>query len=243
MSKALNHGLPPLTLKHWLGTDSQENFQKHWNDPTTRSILLDNGWDSDSIIEYHLNLHALRNAAGTIVNGSVLALGCSHTFGVGLHDHQIWPHLLGEELGMPAYNAGVPGGSADTAFRILTTLLINHRPSAVFCLCPYNNRWEFVVDNEFENFGLWGRWIEDPTLKPVTELHINETRNSFNEAKNLLAMEQLCSRVNIPFTWMDLETKPIILENDWGRDLAHQGPKWHRAITQQMLDRYNENIQ
>ena len=38
-----------------------------------------------------------------------LALGCSHTFGTGIFEEQRYTNVLAKEIGIPVYNAGMPG--------------------------------------------------------------------------------------------------------------------------------------
>jgi lysophospholipase L1-like esterase len=52
----------------------------------------------------------------------VLALGCSTTFGWGVKGSEAWPDVLERELGVPVFNAGVPGHSTEQGKRIALPL-------------------------------------------------------------------------------------------------------------------------
>lgn len=244
MAKPLNSILPTNTTEYWVPGDTEELFNKNWAE--NEELLTRNGFTPGIQIEYTFDGYALRNKADVDISRSILALGCSFTFGTGHHIEDIWPTKVAKKLGLSVFNAGVPGSSSDTAFRILDTL-IDEEPVAVFCLAPFDNRWEFIEDNEFKNFGLWGEWLYNDNTKLVTELHTNEQRNRLNQHKNLLAMQKLCDLYNIPFVLMECDMNsawawPEFIEGDWARDLGHQGRIWHdevaRRMNMQFLNRY-----
>jgi len=222
---------------YWIAPDSKEALRSHWEDSENRRLLIHNGFTADSVIEYNIDNHGLRNEEGACVDDSLLTLGCSFTFGVGLSAQHIWPTLLAKKLKMPLFNGAIAGSSADTAFRILNTLLKSGRPKAVVCLVPFNARWELIWDHfgpesRYENFGPWEFW-DMKEYKMLVKAHMNEERNSLNELKNILGMTKLCENQNIPFIHADLVTEPngsLGFKDDWGRDLQHPGRKWHNAI-------------
>jgi len=53
----------------------------------------------------------------------VLALGCSTTFGWGVESEDTWPEILEERVGVPVFNAGVPGHSSEQGKRVAESLL------------------------------------------------------------------------------------------------------------------------
>jgi hypothetical protein len=244
MGKPLNDVLPRNTVQYWLPGDERERFENNWKNTRTRRILTENGWTPDVHIEYALNERGLRSRSPIEIDKTILTLGCSFTFGTGLREKDTWSYKVGQLLGKPVYNAGVPGSSCDTAFRILVDL-IEEEPFAVFCMAPSEDRWEFIHDGEFKNFGPWGEWLYNDDTKLVTELHINEQRNKLNQYKNLLAMKELCSLYCIPFVHMDRDSSPAFVDGDWARDLGHQGPIWHDQVANEMtelFDKINENF-
>jgi len=64
---------------------------------------------------YKLNKYAFRNDVDIMPNQiDLAAFGCSFTFGVGLPNQLIWPHLLAKELNLSYLNFGVGGRSIAT---------------------------------------------------------------------------------------------------------------------------------
>lgn len=248
MITPLHHQFKPSTVYYWVSSDSEELYQKNWRE--NKQLLTKLGYTPDVKIEYRIDGYGFRNHQ-TRITGSILTLGCSFTFGIGLHVEDIWPTLLGERLQKPVYNAGLNGTSADNAFRILNELLKEHRPIAVFCMMPSDDRWEFHWDDKYTNFGPWGMTggaeFEADEIRIISELHMNEERNQLNQLKNLLGMQKLCDKRNIPFMHLDRHTGRVeALEvagvDDWARDLGHQGRKWHQIISERMENLFEESL-
>jgi len=65
----------------------------------------------------------LRDAAWPEQGPTVLALGCSTTFGWGVAAEEAWPEQLQERLGVPVINGGVPGHSSHQGRRFATDWL------------------------------------------------------------------------------------------------------------------------
>lgn len=74
---------------------------------------------------------------------SKIALGCSHTYGVGVEQHHAWPNLLG------AKNLGIPGSSADHIARNINSYLDLYQPTTVYVLWPDWTRFEYFKNDEY----------------------------------------------------------------------------------------------
>ena len=74
---------------------------------------------------------------------SNIALGCSHTYGVGVEKDEAWPSLLG------LVNYGVPGCSTDLIVRTLPKILEKEQPDIVYILWPDWTRFEYRKDGEW----------------------------------------------------------------------------------------------
>jgi len=72
-----------------------------------------------------------------------IALGCSHTYGVGVERDEAWPHLLG------ATNYGVPSCSSDLVARTLPVILEKETPKIVYILWPDWTRFEYFKNEEW----------------------------------------------------------------------------------------------
>jgi hypothetical protein len=72
-----------------------------------------------------------------------LALGCSHTYGVGVEVNEAWPYLLG------ANNFGKSGCSADYLLRIAPELIAKYQPITMYILWPDWTRFEYIKDGKY----------------------------------------------------------------------------------------------
>ena len=73
---------------------------------------LRGGYYLNNPIEYKINKYNYRCSHENIDDNDYwIALGCSHTFGVGLHTEHRYSDLLEYEYDCKVFNLGVPGGS------------------------------------------------------------------------------------------------------------------------------------
>ena len=241
----LPNGEPPLSnfdpriSFSWHGTDSKELFDKHMDDPRTRAIMEKLGHTRNSVI-YELDAHGFRNPRDIVIHESYLGLGCSFTFGTGLPATQLWTHYLGNRLGANVYNAGLPGSSGDTAFRVARTMVPMFKPKGVFILVPEATRMEIISDfidlGEPHSFGVWD--YGKPEFGSLDKLVSGEVHTRLQQDRNVLAIEALCNRRNIPFFKIYLESVPEHVRRNgagwWpaskARDLGHYGFEFQEFI-------------
>lgn len=215
------------TLK-WLGTDTQLLYDNNCHDPEQRARLERAGWYPYSDIDYQFNYHGFRTDEFDS-SPRILTLGCSYTQGVGLHRHQIWTEVLVAQLGIPAWNLGVGGGSLDTCFRLLEYWIDHLNVEAVVVLVPHIDRVEVVLnDARVESCGPWSNEF----MKDFYKCWIDHSDNSaINRRKNILAMESICNQRQIPILFYYPETE---FRGEIGggkaRDLLHNGAGQHLRL-------------
>lgn len=155
---------------------------------------------------------------------SILALGCSCTWGVGVERDETWSSVLQAKMRMPVYNLGFPGGSADSVFRLLS----NHLPiiqSRIVCIqSPSDFRFEV-------NHNPIGGWnVEDLGYGDL----LSEKEVAINKKKNYYAIIEMCRRYDTEirfFRSSNWEDNPRHLEGDpAGTDGIHPGVRWHKAV-------------
>jgi len=231
----------PNSIGYWYGTDSKEIFDNNWGpdrfNKRTRELLISNGFTQDTVIEYQLDHYGLRNEPNVDIGNSLLALGCSYTFGNGLDINDTWASQLGKLTDISVYNAGISGSSNDTAFRLANYLIPKYKPQAVFLLSPFKFRYEFYEGTTYYNYtaSKGAVWIE-PTVEMASDLH-----NELNAEKNILAIKSLCDREHIPFIWLSInDLEPV--DFDFARDLAHVGRKAHDLVAIKMKQLFEESL-
>jgi len=153
---------------------------------------------------------------------SSIALGCSHTYGIGVEPHQAWPSLLG------LTNLGKSGVSTDYCARFLDGYLKNNIVDAVYILYPNKNRFEYIEK---------GKILQSlPTDR--NRIMFMETHDETWCEKNYLIQTSkiigLCEKYNCLLIDLDLEDLTYIIDHNdrWplGTDNLHFGPQWHKWV-------------
>ena len=151
-----------------------------------------------------------------------LALGCSHTYGVGVEHTEAWPYLLG------ASNFGVPGHSADYLIRNISDVINAHRPDIIYVLWPDWTRFEYKQD------GIYYQSLStDSNRIKFMESHPDSWLLD-NFQKQTQILHSLCDNNNIRLIDMTLyDLIPYIDHADqWPLSKLghHYAPSWHQQI-------------
>jgi hypothetical protein len=232
---------------NWFNADSEEKYTLNYKN---RYLDLEiNEWIDNHFI-YKFNSHGFRSEEFSD-EPTIMTLGCSNTFGVGLPVDKIWPELLAKELNMKCFNMGICGGSLDGAFRMCHGYIDIVKPKIVVLLEPPPNRMELFNVNSMPpcNIGTWN--INSPgendPIENFAKLWLSSDYNDyFNREKNILAIKQMCIERNIKFVYESSDklypTNPPGSELKSGmlaRDLMHAGIFGHVKLTKKLL---SENI-
>jgi hypothetical protein len=106
--------------------------------------------ETNKTFNYNLNSQGYREKDWNDVdwNNSIVFLGCSHTFGVGVENSKTIPAQIQNILNIPCINLGIPGGS-NFFSSINSANLINYniKPRAVVFQRTYKSRW-FKIEND-----------------------------------------------------------------------------------------------
>jgi hypothetical protein len=85
------------------------NRNQQWN--TDENNIQPRMHQDSEDVGYRLNSYGFRSSEfGT--GQEILVLGCSHTFGYGMQEDKIWPHLFAKELNKEYASLAIPGDSA-----------------------------------------------------------------------------------------------------------------------------------
>jgi len=160
-----------------------------------------------------------------------LAMGCSHTKGSGVKQHESWPEVLKEKINIDQIiNLGQWGASSDYVIRILPDCLEQFKPDVVFVFWPDYVRFEILKD------GIYRQII--PTDKDrilYIESHSDELLKE-NYANNLKIAAELCrdrAVKLIGISWDDLI--PVMDRADkWnkGADNLHFDSVWQHGVAE-----------
>lgn len=226
-----NH--PHAQRVFWSGCDSETLWRQ--NMTTHRAYFESMSWHTPESIVYDYNSHGFRDHEFD-QRPAWLALGCSLTEGVGLEQHQIWPTMLSQTLRQHVWNLGVGGGALDTCYRVLYHYIDQLNCQGVVLLCPNIHRFELFNPSGPQVF------LPDHTRTAAEEniyRYVITSDENFivNREKNLLAMQQLCSKSRIPFITMfqDRIWPRMVGITERARDLSHPGPTFQKFVVEEIL--------
>lgn len=225
--------LGPNAGKHkWTPSDTEELFQSQ------KKAAKKLGWHEDSIL-YVVDEYGFRNP--DIPNKKEtydLALGCSHTFGVGIN--RPWPSNISKRTGNPMYNAARPGAGIDGCYRNLVYLLKQgYKFDNVFMLCPDDSRVEFWDDLE-------GRWMTIAWWSHYKKSIVNAFNQPYyarlNFEKTLDAIKGLCLSNEMTLYYIkDQDVDEFVVDDKSARDLQHAGENAHKLIANEFIKLYDNN--
>lgn len=227
-------GLPPDRTSHWFRPDTQERFQQHWNDPCTRQRLQELGWQDPHCITYKFNQQGFR-CAEFDDRPSALAIGCSHTMGSGIGEHDTWPSVLGGMLGLHVWNLGIVASSLDCHFRMIDFYARRLKPKFVIHAVTSVYRLEIFHEDYWQSIIINGpqteRW--QPYLK---DYFLYDENSRTNARRNLLAIQQVCSEIDVPYFAVSINRLLEKKHRETARDLMHYGPAGHKRFATYMHD-------
>jgi hypothetical protein len=235
------------TLK-WLPTDTEENYKKLIQDPDHLRYFQELGWDKPDAITYQFNSHGFR--ADEFDSGPCLvALGCSHTIGIGLPDSVTWPRQLATRLNLKCANLAWGGYSADSCYRLAEYWVPRLRPDYVCMLVPPRLRIDLLLDPEIKTqyplevfLPQSKSTLFNPNDAFLKHWFLNPENAQINQRRNIRAVQNLCDEIDIPCTILDADD-----HMSWGRvflgyarDYMHSGPRAHDILTEHFLDGYKK---
>lgn len=152
-----------------------------------------------------------------------LALGCSHTWGVGVESHEAWPHLLN------AMNFGIAGCSANLVVRMGKEVLKNNpQVTKVYVLWPDWTRFEYEKDGTIHQ-----SLATDPDrLKLMFQYTDLELKKNFNQQTEDLKL--FCQDRDIRLIGISLYDLIPYLDHSSRWPLSnlghHYAPSWHQKV-------------
>lgn len=134
------------------GTDSEELF---------KSNLLAQPIDwfyRNNPIEYKTNTHGYRTAEFDSIDwaNSIVIFGCSHVFGVGLHEDDTIASQLAKITATPVINMGI--GASSIEYSLYNSIILNQHyptPKAVVQLYSSLSRTTYYQAGKVNHHGVW----------------------------------------------------------------------------------------
>jgi hypothetical protein len=224
----------------WLSCDTKENFEKLIKDSAHKNYFNTQGWLEPGAITYRINSQGFRGEEFQKNQQCVVTLGCSYTIGLGLPEKDIWPTLVGKELGLVTYNLSWGGIGADTCYRLAEYWIPLLKPELVVMLTPPKSRLELLtIDND----------IQAEVFLPSSESCMfsdkdmflknwfaNQENAEINNRKNSRAVKQLCNELKI--NCLTYNAHDFMAQSrekvGYARDYMHAGTIAHQMILEQV---------
>ena len=219
---------PKKTLIKWAGTDTIDKFKQNPESSKWQNIDITYNYSCEGFRTYDFD-----SLKGKEID---IALGCSHTMGIGNPVEWIWPSLVEKARPYPMLNLGLGAGTSDTVARILTNITGLFQINTVFIFWPNLRRFETFKDSD-PDFVI----PESCKLEHTWNMDHNISLQRFH--KNKLIVELLHNRVesivgsvyeNINCGVKKCLTSHKIL--DYARDGMHFGPETHKLIAKLFLE-------
>jgi hypothetical protein len=236
----------------WIPMDTEENF----NQLVRKGFP--NKFDADSF-NYELGKHGFRcDDFDTIdfTKQSIVYLGCSHTFGIGSPEEDIWCSILHKLLQehhnteFNYINLGVGGGCIDDYLRFMPYMK-KFNPHTIISCTPPTHR--MILCNEV-GAGYMGTWLRKSInhqndynaffelLKYNEEYFLYKYDMTLHAIKSLAdAMEIEFHEANIRDTFFDIEeVKTQLGDEAHGRDGSHYSRKIHEMFATSYFKKMTE---
>jgi len=239
-----NNFLLPIShvgLPYFRHSDTESLFEKNLK------TKPENWKWRDKQIKYTVNSEGYRTTEWQNIKwqNSIIMLGCSHVFGIGVDDKETLSAQLENILKTPVVNLGFPaGGSTNILYNTLRLLENEIKPKAVVCIFPTTGRDVYFYNDHVKNLGAWSTdvgYYTQAEVNYITGLLSEESqiiaKNYINETSCKLLWESNA----VPFYGF-AHSKEIRFRNwpmlsqsiDRARDDKHHGPNtyanWAREI-------------
>ena len=189
----------------WLGTDDEKTFSIHFKHfPHILEYYVDNP------IKYNINNHFCRSDFDFEKDKTLkvdIFLGCSHTFGMGLHEKHLWWNKVTEYTNNTPINLAVGGCSMEEQFIRLARVIDYFDVQNVIWFAPHFYRYTYNDGDLFRTFNI-NEYISTREGSagdyPYEEWFIRhnfleDDYSAYYNWKHATAVSGLCLQRDIPF--------------------------------------------
>tara|TARA_B100000902_G_C27002657_1_gene760652 strand:- start:47 stop:739 length:693 start_codon:yes stop_codon:yes gene_type:complete len=176
---------------------------KYWpRESRANKTFTRSGSDNSDLNNYTYNEIGFR---GNSIEEPIdmLAIGCSHTEGIGVNDNETWPYYLAENCGWNHINMGYTGRSNDYISRMTLTYLKEFNPKFLFVMYTYTSRREYFTEYGYQPWHPtpWG-YFEDNYEKYKAFATLNTIEADIeNYKKNKKIVELACKENYTQLIW------------------------------------------
>ena len=193
-----------------------------------------NGLYLEKPIEYKFNRLGYRCKYADIPNSNyILVLGCSHTFGSGLHEEHRYSNLLEDNYNLPVLNISFPGGAPNLIRDNLIHLCTSDKRLPELVIIQWPNKHRLTIGRE--------------TYGPWTKRYLGR-KNWFTSGLEYVAeysalakyqSNKLLSKFKVPLIEFDMYGNQNLVI-DVARDRYHPGIDSNKKICEYLIGKIND---
>jgi hypothetical protein len=191
-------------LKYWNSESFDITNYKWFLSERKYKRFTTSGSDNSNLNTYTYNSLGYRGDEFPLIGKKIMAVGCSHTEGIGVNDDETWPHYLSKLLNHSHINFGFTGRSNDYISRCILTFIEEIQPDIVCIMYTYPNRREYYTeDGGVEPFHItpWGYFEHNLDIHQYHVGLTNLNEDFINWYKNHLLITNFLKNKNIPYIW------------------------------------------
>ena len=214
------------------GQDSEKNLRKLSKKNPAEARLID----------YTVNSCGYRCSEFEDINWSesIVACGCSNTFGIGVDDKETWSYQLSKKLDMPVINLGM-GGTSIWYHVYNLKQIVKYNPKYVVIQVPHDSRFTLFRNNFLtRNIGSWSSGYEK-YFHRIFNTDAENTRVYQEFALDYLD-KMLPNGITFKFSHDTAVDTLKIPDIDKGRDQMHPGPLTHDLVATKIAEYFKSSV-
>lgn len=228
----------------WYSRDDEETFKVNLKKYPTDPTLL---YYKKNPIKYTVNSNKFRTPDEfTLKETGNLFLGCSHTYGIGLHLEDTWAYKVNKTLGGKFWNLGYPGSSLQMSFLLLHRYHREMNIKNIFVYHPHLHRYQLFLDDRWYNIGSYNfsqPLSESGLSKSVVQSYMSDEYAYLNYLAYSNAIKNICNKLDIPVYFIsvfpNVNFKTLPPDAIKARDLQHYPVVSHDWIADQFIIKHN----
>ncbi len=201
LSKSFNIKYFEKGQLQWIDLDNKNSFDIHYN--LYPEIL---NFYKDNPIVYNINNYSCRCDFDFKTNKDLkvdIFLGCSHTFGVGLHEKHIWWNKISEYTGNVPINLGRGGSAIEEHIIRLAKVIDLFDVQNVVWYAPHFYRYTFPDGDVLDTINTYRMGYDNHFNFPYKEAFVRDNLiqddfTAYSSWKHVLAATGLCLSRDIP---------------------------------------------
>lgn len=228
----------------WYPQDDEKTFKNNLKENPTDPSLL---YYVKNPINYTVNSNRFRTVDEfSLEDPGNVFLGCSHTYGIGLHQEHTWAYKVNSVIGGKFWNLGVPGSSLQMAYLMLLRYYKDMNIKNVFMYHPHLHRYLTYNNDKWHNLSIHNfnqTEAKSRLSKRTVSNYISTEYSYLNFSAYSNAIKYLCNKLNVPLylitSFPNVDYNNLPDDNINARDLKHFPTTSHNYLANEFLKKYN----